>query len=516
MEASPATKKRKRKGGLQQRLNQAKQEAQQESALCALLMTFFAKGIMSGVLCHKIAQAAKKDIEAAKEGIEFPDLDHLAKLQEGRTLKRSVHTMLARKSSMPPPFKIDMPYSDGTAEAHVLLPHEYFAACFEKDEIWRQSILPDAEKLPDFWTAFQKHPSMQAHPVQKQKDWKNKFIPLSIHGDEVPVMGIGKIWSRSALSFSWSSMIANALGGQCADIMMFIWAVFEKFVAPSSSNKPGTMHTFWSLLRWSFEALWTGRWPTHDFRGIPYDPNTPEGAKAGSWLAGGYCAALVQFCGDLDYFSKWLGVPVSTNHSKPCCQCRCTFAGPSSWMDNRLNSPWQSTVLTARNWKQHWQSSCPLFDLPGMTAHSVALDLMHNFFLGWLQFAYGSVFYLLTHECLDDEPLQNLLTVGRFIKSFQKTDNTRHKCRQRLTKLTMFVRKSGFPKLKGRAADIMGLDMAMKSCWEEYKDPTNEHLWPCLVYFSFCFSTEQCYLSLAIFCHKYHSGNTSSSLSSWS
>ena len=90
---------------------------------------------MSGVLCHKIAQAAKKDIEAAKEGIEFPDLDHLAKLQEGRTLKRSVHTMLARKSSMPPPFKIDMPYSDGTAEAHVLLPHEYFAACFEKDEI---------------------------------------------------------------------------------------------------------------------------------------------------------------------------------------------------------------------------------------------------------------------------------------------------------------------------------------------------------------------------------------------
>ena len=36
-----------------------------------------------------------------------------------------------------------------------------------------------------------------------------------------------------------------------------------------------------------------------------------------------------------------------------------------------------------------------------MTSMSIALDLMHNFYLGWLQYFFGSVFWLLCFECLD-------------------------------------------------------------------------------------------------------------------
>ena len=474
MDAEPERKGRKRRRGTQSRLAQAEKEVQQESAVCALLMTLFAQGLMSGVLCHKVAQAAQKDIREGKAGGEFPDLDRLANLKQGKNLKRSVHGILAKSATWPMPMKVQMPYVDGEHFAHILLPHEMFAAFYENQEKWKESMLPDESKLPLLWSSLEGHPSMQAHPITKQKDYKSTFLPLTLHGDEVPVQGIGKIWCRSCLAFSWCSLLANALGGKCSEIMVYIAGFFEKFVVEGTSSTLGTMGTFWAILRWSFMAMWTGRWPAADWRGVPFAPNSPEGKRANSYLAGGYRACLFQFCGDLDYYSKWLGIPMHSNHRKPCSQCKCTFAGASTWMDNRINSPWQGMQLTTANWKQHWNTRCALFQLPGVSALSISMDLMHNMFLGWLQYAYGSVMYLLTHECLPGSPLDNLKTVASFIKEIQKGDARRYKYKQRLQKLTMFVKKKGFPKLKGRAADIMGLDLAMKSCWQQFMTQGNE------------------------------------------
>ena len=131
-----------------------------------------------------------------------------------------------------------------------------------------------------------------------------------------------------------------------------------------------------------------------------FDPNSPQGQKAGKQLAWG-----------------WIGLPVSTTHARPCGLCRATFAGPTFRMDN---SPRQATMLSTGNWKEHWNSSCALFDLPGMTGLCLAMDLMRNFCLGWLQYVYGSVMYLLTHECLDQAPLANLKTVWVFLKDTRK------------------------------------------------------------------------------------------------
>ena len=281
-------------------------------------------------------------------------------------------------------------------------------------------------------------------------------------------MGVGKIWSRSALNFSWCSLINNALGAKGDDIMIYLWAVFEKFCVATQRTRLGTMDCFWQILKWSFGAMYLGVWPSKDWRGQRFDPNSPQGQKAGKQLAGGYIGVLLQLCGDLDYFQKWIGLPVSTTHARPCGLCRATFAGPTSWMDNRPNSPWQATMLSTGNWKEHWNSSCALFDLPGMTGLCLAMDLMHNLFLGWLQYVYGSVMYLLTHECLDQAPLANLKTVWVFLKDTQKSLGTKYKYKQRLDKLSMFTRASGFPKLKGRAADIMGLAHALHLCWNQF------------------------------------------------
>ena len=59
-------------------------------------------------------------------------------------------------------------------------------------------------------------------------------------------------------------------------------------------------------------------------------------------------------------------------------------------------------------------------------------------------------------------------TVWVFLKNTQRNLATKYKYTQRLDKLSMFTRVSGFPKLKGMAADIMGLDHAIHLCWNQF------------------------------------------------
>ena len=99
--------------------------------------------------------------------------------------------------------------------------------------------------MAEFWDTVSGHPMMVGHPVKLRPDWRNKCIPVGPHGDEVPIAGIGKVWSRSALMTSWFSILANALGGSTLNIMIYLWGVFEQFVTPATSGEaPGTMAVF--------------------------------------------------------------------------------------------------------------------------------------------------------------------------------------------------------------------------------------------------------------------------------
>ena len=109
---------------------------------------------------------------------------------------------------------------------------------------------------------------MEKCPIKAKGNYRTMCIPCGLHGDEVPVIGIGKIWSRSCLNFSWCSLLANACGGRCEDIMFFLWSVFEKFAIASTSTTLGTVDTFFSILKWSFLAMFQGTWPKKDWLGF--------------------------------------------------------------------------------------------------------------------------------------------------------------------------------------------------------------------------------------------------------
>ena len=469
-----ASSSKKRKGGILQRMTAAKEELTAESALFKVLLGMYAKGILSAHQFHEIAKAGQEDIDKAHDGFQVVNLQRVAKLQQSNNFGRTIASMMAKECNLPMPMQVHIPMKgleDGVPCRSMLLPHEMFATFFENDA-WTQTILPDESKLRPFWDAFESHPSFQNHPLKSVPNYRDKVIPLGLHGDECPVLGVGKIWCKCVLFFSWFSLMSVAAGQGYQQAHIYTWGVFEKYCIKTQNGVLGTMDTFFALLKWSFQCMFDGTWPTHDWRGFKYPKKSKAGRKAGKPLANWWKACLIQLAGDLDYYSK---SPRWSNHNKPCSICKATYNGPLSWRDNRYNSGWQNATLTPATYREHLSPTCPLFELPGLSSLSMAMDWMHCHHLGWLQYLFDSVIHLLVFYLLPDAPMENLVNIGNFLKEHQRTNRCKNPYRMKLDKLTMFQPKKGYPKLRGRAADIAGLHSAMLALWAAHMDPADVH-----------------------------------------
>ena len=269
MEDSLPARKR-RKGGLHQRQASAKEAVSCPSKLHELLMQCLAQGLLSAALVYNIGSAAQRDLQKTREGYLVTNLEQISNLKFGRNLTRSLESHLQNLADVPEPLSINIPLAGVPASADsslVLLPHEQFAHMFTSGEGWGASILPDAGALETFWNSFDHHPCMQGHPVLKKPDRTSKAVPIMLHGDEVPVMGVGKIWCHSVLAFSWCSLMSVASGRSASDAMVYVWGVFEKYILPTTSEGMGTIDSFFKLLSWSFGILFTGKWPHTNWKG---------------------------------------------------------------------------------------------------------------------------------------------------------------------------------------------------------------------------------------------------------
>jgi hypothetical protein len=68
---------------------------------------------------------------------------------------------------------------------------------------------------------------------------------------------------------------------------------------------------------------------------------------------------------------------------------------------------------------------------------------------------------------LPDSPPQNLLTCWDYIKGHYAANNAKNRYGS-ITKLSMFVRKSGVIKLRGKAAELKGLCFPLFELWKVY------------------------------------------------
>ena len=189
--------------------------------------------------------------------------------------------------------------------------------------------------------------------------------------------------------------------------------------------------------------------------------------RAGEPLASGYAACLWSIIGDLDYFFSILKLP-NFNSARPCPLCRCSLTGTNSWSNFSPEAPWRSHCWSLESWKKWPQRSpCPLFQAPFLSALTVHLDYLHSKYLGVDQYCYGSVLALLTCRIMSKMPQENIEECWKHIRSYYSTHRTSVRFKN-LGKLTMYLRRSGTPKLRGKAGEIRHLAGAMLSLWNAY------------------------------------------------
>jgi hypothetical protein len=105
-------------------------------------------------------------------------------------------------------------------------PHVAFSRFHEDNHLWKQFLAPSDDALEEFWNGQLRaeSPRLQNHPMMSVPNWKRIFVPLFLHGDGVPVVGVGKSWGKSMDSYNWGSILAQ---GTTKMVNFLICAVFH-------------------------------------------------------------------------------------------------------------------------------------------------------------------------------------------------------------------------------------------------------------------------------------------------
>jgi len=470
--------KKKRRGGQRQRLLAANPERGAPfrqppltSELAKYLVETWAIGSMSPQQVQRIAGKAIQDYKTAagSDTTNLPDLEKLAALGQSGAQPQNVHKDLMHyvgdMTFVAATKPYSLPFKEKESLQRILLPHEVFSSLYRNyDKAWAKTMVGyELSNLPAFWMGAKSHPCFEASPLQEEADgWQRWCIPCTFHGDGVPVSGIGKVWSKLMTSFSWSSMLSQ---GYTSESQHYIWSVTDSLKTQS------TMNEFFQILRWSFDCMFTGKFPHTNHQGKLYPKGSQEAKIAGSWLAGGFRGILFNITGDLDYLCSVLQLPRWSKHDNPCTLCLCKGGNqPGTWQDFRFEASWLTKLWTAKAWLD-WEerSDNPIFTGKGLTGVSVALDYMHCKYLGSDLVQYGACMFLLTHEVMPKTKTENLADLWSYLKAAQKARSEQNPFRY-CNKMTMFIRKQGPHKLRAKAAEAKGFGRTLLSAWLHFSD----------------------------------------------
>ena len=265
------------RGGQRQRraARNARHECQNsKSVLCNLLLELVAWGEISAQLCQEIAHAAYRDaVDLQEDSSTLQDLQNLASIGSYGRYSNKCYSDMMRKLptqiKVPEVFEDKLPFKNPLGWLHqaFLLPHELFAAIWANyPSTWQKFIVPSSERLRDFWVANESHPAMSGHDLHDRADRFEKAVPISIHGDDVPITGVGKAWCALMTTFSWTSMIST---GETRDCQYYIYGCFERVRQTDVDQSNETLGCFFriSILVWSLRWLYRGQWPDRNWKG---------------------------------------------------------------------------------------------------------------------------------------------------------------------------------------------------------------------------------------------------------
>ncbi|CAE7458459.1 unnamed protein product [Symbiodinium sp. CCMP2592] len=460
------------RGGVQQRLQRV--EARNDAApvasnLAHELLERWSWGEVSPQVVQKLAAASQRDFQAV--GATPPsEIAALAGLGSAGLYPNNMHKEILKIANKNNAFsKSFKPPWDKLLQT-MLLPHVVFSDLYHSyPAAFAKFMMPSGgiSKLKEFWR-LQKagHPAWRNHPIVSKRSFDAEHtLPLQLHGDGTPVVGIGKIWSRQLTSYTWNSLLAE---GWTKDSMMPSWFCFDETEAGRE-----TTDEFFRIICWSFACLASGVWPAANHLGAKYPAGTVEARRAGTPLANGLRGIIWSLNGDAEYLVQKLQLPHYGSKSSPCALCRCRGDNSdSSWHDCRTSARWLTLGWTRESWLAYPErSSSAIFsNATGLTPLNVHYDYMHCKYLGADQISFGSVLDLLVSHLMADSPLTNLGQCWDKIVTSYKRLGISERYRG-FRKLTMFQRKKKCPKLKGRAGQIAAFGEPLLELWEEHMHP---------------------------------------------
>lgn len=255
---------KKRRGGVHQRQKEAVREEEEHlgirlgeekskltSKLLRHVLTEFAWGTTSAQHAQKLSEASFKDMQTMRNAasssssspVGFHEIKHPIQQEvesvasiglRGKYSNKCFADLMEKlepNMSLPKPFRVRMQFKPplNWQPQEMLLPHELFAELFRHPRTWDKVVLPNKDLCLKFWKIQRdsNHPQWTGHPLAEMSDEQlSEMIPLSLHGDEVPVTGIGKQWNRKMVNWSWHSLVSGL--SSVKDSQFFVWSLFDK------------------------------------------------------------------------------------------------------------------------------------------------------------------------------------------------------------------------------------------------------------------------------------------------
>ena len=451
------------------------------SVLARYLIQCWSWGELSLPHVQKIGALVATDLKNYKNGeMNIDELEVLAGLGTHGFYPNHMHAEIMRKlppTKLPQPCVCDMPLlsSDHVTSVlkpqSIIWPHELFSTLYhEYPWHFRKTVVPSTAKLHAFWDSQEFNVALHGHPVQRREGWRDLAVPISVHGDGVPVVGVGKGWSMSLEILTWMSLLGV---GSTLETNFYIYSIFKDLVVEGETVGTDTYKTFWRKLRWSMMALWRGTFPFTDENGHPL--HGPSACKAGEPLAGGFFGVMYVLRGDLEW--AWERLKLCNYRAVtegPCCYCPCN-GRDIPWTDFRLHprAAWMTMLRTAEWWHENHDEIIELMTLPGVSHLTFYGDMMHTKHLGTDAYFFGSVLWMLSYLVLPGTATANIETVWQFIHQWYR-DHPEPRTVFGTLMLSMFSvpedPTASYPMLKGRAAEIRHLGPPLLAAWRHYAD----------------------------------------------
>ena len=255
------------------------------------------------------------------------------------------------------------------------------------------TLARDTEAVQGFWQAaaaaddewYRLHPVIAGTAAEL-------CIPVGLHGDDAGVHG-----NEQVLVISWNGVTFHrpTLDSRIVFTMMKVAQII-----------PETMQRVYEVLKWSFDALATGRFPAADpWEKVFCEDYMPERARnAGRPLAERadgqyYRGAFAEFRGDWKYLKEAFCFTEGYHKDDFIChRCMARKQGisPGMWYSIFCrNAEHRTSMVSNREFVEAYSRRSPLVNIPGMHITRIVFDLMHCMELGVLQLLIPSLLSVL-------------------------------------------------------------------------------------------------------------------------